>query len=45
MPVSNRTAADFRRAITANRGGMGFLSSLSDAQLQAIADAIRVANP
>jgi len=45
MPVSNRTAADFRRAIDANRGGMGFLSAMTDAQLQAIADAIRAANP
>ena len=45
MPVSNRNAPDFRRAIDANRGGMGFLSGLTDAQLQAIADAIRVANP
>ena len=45
MPVSNRNATDFRRAIDANRGGMGFLSGLTDAQLQAIADAIRVANP
>ena len=45
MPVSNRNATDFRRAIDANRGGMGFLSGLTDAELQAIADAIRVANP
>jgi mono/diheme cytochrome c family protein len=45
MPVSNRTATDFRRAINANRGGMGFLASLTDAQLQAIAAAIAAANP
>ena len=45
MPASNRTAADFRRAINGNKGGMGFLSVLTDAQLQAIADAIRAANP
>lgn len=45
MPVSNRTAADFRRAIDGNKGGMGFLDSLTDAELQAIADAIRAANP
>jgi mono/diheme cytochrome c family protein len=45
MPASNRNAADFRRAINANRGGMGFLSTLTDAQLQAIAAAIAAANP
>jgi mono/diheme cytochrome c family protein len=45
MSASNREAADFRRAINANRGGMGFLASLTDAQLQAIAAAIAAANP
>jgi len=45
MPASNRSATDFRRAIDQNKGGMGFLSGLSDAQLVAIADAIRAANP
>jgi hypothetical protein len=45
MPASNRSATDFRRAIDQNKGGMGFLSGLSDAQLAAIADAIRAANP
>jgi mono/diheme cytochrome c family protein len=45
MPASSRNAADFRRAINANRGGMGFLSTLTDAQLQAIAAAIAAANP
>jgi hypothetical protein len=45
MTASNRSAADFRRAINGNKGGMGFLATLSDAQLQAIADAIRAANP
>jgi hypothetical protein len=45
MSASNRGAADFRRAINANRGGMGFLASLTDAQLQAIAAAIAAANP
>jgi hypothetical protein len=37
--------ADFRRAIDANKGGMGFLGSMTNEQLQAIADAIRAANP
>ena len=45
MPVSNRTVADIRRAIDANKGGMGFLSTLTDAQLQAIVDAMQAANP
>jgi len=45
MPVSNRTVADIRRAIDSNKGGMGFLSSLTDAELQAIVDAMRAANP
>jgi mono/diheme cytochrome c family protein len=45
MPVSNRNATDFRRAIDANKGGMGFLASMTNEQLQAIADAIRAANP
>ena len=45
MPASNRTAADIQRAIAANRGGMGFLSTLTAAEVQAIADAIKAANP
>jgi hypothetical protein len=45
MSASNRNAADFRRAIVANRGGMGALASLTDAQLVAIAAAISAANP
>jgi len=45
MPVSNRNVTDIRRAITADRGGMGSLSALSDAQLQAIVDAMAAANP
>lgn len=45
MPVSNRTVPDFQRAISSNKGGMGFLSRLTVAELQAIADAIGVANP
>lgn len=35
-----RTAAQIQAAITANAGGMGFLSTLSAAQVQAIADAL-----
>jgi hypothetical protein len=45
MPVSNRNVADFQRAISSNKGGMGFLGTLTAAQLQAIADAIKAANP
>lgn len=45
MPVSNRTVTDFQRAISSNKGGMGFLGTLTTAQLQAIADAIKAANP
>ena len=45
MPVSNRNVADIQRAISENRGGMSFLSSLSVAQLQAIVDAMAAANP
>jgi len=45
MPVSNRTVSGIRSAITSNKGGMGFLSSMSDAELQAIVDAMRAANP
>jgi mono/diheme cytochrome c family protein len=45
MPVSNRNVADFQRAISSNKGGMGFLGTLTVAQLQAIADAIKAANP
>jgi len=45
MPVSNRNVTDIQRAIAANRGGMGSLSVLSTAQLQAIVDAMAAANP
>lgn len=45
MPASNRNVADIQRAIGDNKGGMGFLSTLSEAQLQAIVDSMRVANP
>jgi hypothetical protein len=45
MPVSNWNVADFQRAISSNKGGMGFLGTLTAAQLQAIADAIKAANP
>jgi hypothetical protein len=45
MPVSNRTVAGIRSAISNNRGGMGSLTTLTDAQLQAIVDAMRAANP
>jgi hypothetical protein len=45
MSVSNRNVPDIQRAIADNRGGMGFLSSLSVAQLQAIVDAMAAANP
>jgi len=45
MPVANRTGADILIAIDSNKGGMGFLSSLGDAELQAIVDAMRAANP
>lgn len=45
MPVSNRTALGIQRAIDANRGGMSFLSTLTAAEVQAIADAIKAANP
>ncbi|MCM2311077.1 MAG: DUF5666 domain-containing protein, partial [Steroidobacteraceae bacterium] len=45
MPASNRNVADIQRAIGSNKGGMGFLSNLTAAQLQAIADAMAVANP
>jgi hypothetical protein len=45
MPASNRTAADIQRAINENRGGMRSLNTLTPAEIQAIADAIRAANP
>jgi hypothetical protein len=45
MTVANRTAAGIQEAINRNRGGMGFLSTLSSAEVAAIADAIRSANP
>lgn len=45
MPASNRNVADIRRAIGDNKGGMGFLNTLTDPQLQAIVDAMRAANP
>ena len=45
MPVSNRNVTDIQRAISADKGGMSFLSSLSVAQLQAIVDAMAAANP
>jgi len=45
MPVSNRTALGIQRAIDANKGGMSFLSTLTAAEVQAIADAIKAANP
>ncbi|PNU20039.1 hypothetical protein C2E25_09640 [Geothermobacter hydrogeniphilus] len=35
-----RTAADIQGAIDANRGGMGYLSNLTAAEIQAIADAL-----
>lgn len=39
------TAAAIQDAINRNRGGMGMLSTLTPAEVQAIADAARVANP
>lgn len=45
MPASNRNVAGIQRAISSDKGGMGFLSNLTAAQLQAIVDAIAVANP
>ena len=38
--VSNRTLAGIKAAIAGNVGGMGFLASLTDADLQAIANAL-----
>src|SRR2546425_2045543 len=38
--VSNRTFAGIKAAIGGNVGGMGFLSSLADADLQAISNAL-----
>jgi mono/diheme cytochrome c family protein len=45
MPVSARNVPDIQRAIAANRGGMGSLSFLTAAELQAIVDAMAAANP
>jgi mono/diheme cytochrome c family protein len=45
MAVTNRTAAGIQEAINRNRGGMGFLSTLSSAEVAAIAAAIQAANP
>lgn len=44
MAVTNREATDIQRAIDQNKGGMGFLGSLTGAEVQAIADAIAAAN-
>src|SRR3989449_396654 len=38
--ISNRTFAGIKAAIVGNVGGMGFLASLTDAELQAIANAL-----
>ena len=40
-----RTASNIQNAINSNRGGMGSLSALTSAEVQAIADAIAAANP
>lgn len=40
-----RTASNIQAAINSNKGGMGSLSALTTAEVQAIADAIRAANP
>jgi hypothetical protein len=45
MAVSNRTATGIQRAIDGNKGGMSFLSTLTAAEVQAIAVAIAAANP
>jgi mono/diheme cytochrome c family protein len=45
IPASNRSASDIQRAIDSNKGNMGFLSRLTAAEVQAIADAIAAANP
>jgi len=45
MAVSNRTASGIQRAIDGNKGGMGFLSTLTAAEVQAIAAAMAAANP
>jgi len=45
MPVSNRTATGIQRAIDSNKGGMGFLSTLTAGEVQAIAAAMTAANP
>ena len=47
-PIFNRnarTAANIQDAIDSNKGGMGSLSALTQAEVQAIADAIAAANP
>src|SRR5437899_12554627 len=38
--ISNRTVAGTKAAIAGNVGGMGFLASLTDAELQAISNAL-----
>jgi hypothetical protein len=43
--ASAKTASNIQNAINSNRGGMGFLSSLTAAEVQAIAAAITAANP
>jgi mono/diheme cytochrome c family protein len=40
-----KSAQNIQNAINSNRGGMGFLSSLTAAEVQAIAAAITAANP
>lgn len=45
MGADKRTAADIQDAIDSNKGGMGFLGSLTADEVQAIADAIAAANP
>jgi mono/diheme cytochrome c family protein len=43
--ASAKSAQSIQNAINSNRGGMGFLSSLTAAEVQAIAAAITAANP
>jgi mono/diheme cytochrome c family protein len=45
MARDKRSATDIRNAINSNKGGMSFLSGLTDEEVQAIADAIAAANP
>jgi mono/diheme cytochrome c family protein len=42
---NSRDAARIQAAIDNNKGGMGFLSSLTAAEVQAIAAAVTAANP